>query len=156
VFQVDDGPRYEASGRWAHEPERSTWTSAETRRPLPRREADRASEYDVLVGVNRHVITPEGWEHAQDNRKRVLRSGDSLARERGLNRYARIASPASAVAAAYLNDTGEFWRDVRSVWDELLRETRTFVLRDEVAGAALYERLFHLSRADAATSDARR
>src|SRR5262249_44010399 len=72
VFEVDDGPRYESIGRWSHQANRSTWTSQQTWRPLPRREYTRRSDYDVLVGVNRHVITATGWLHEQDNVKLVL------------------------------------------------------------------------------------
>lgn len=38
VLQVDDSPRYAASGRWEHSDSNSTWISGETWRPLPRRE----------------------------------------------------------------------------------------------------------------------
>ena len=69
VTQVDDSPRYESWGKWTHEGNRSAWTSKDTCRPLPRREYTKRSDYDILRAVNRHVITPEGWVHEQENRK---------------------------------------------------------------------------------------
>src|SRR5687768_2851557 len=38
VYQVDESPRYASFGRWEHSASFSTWQSAETWRPLPRRE----------------------------------------------------------------------------------------------------------------------
>ena len=152
VFQVDDGPRYESQGRWVHEPARSTWTSGETWRPLPRREAKRAGEYDVLVGTNRHVVTPQGWDHEQDNRKWILREGAAFARERGANRYARSDLGASArIASRYLAQTGAFWAQVRAVWDDLLRGRASVRVQDEIDGKPLYEQLFRMSTAPSRT-----
>src|SRR5690606_34630304 len=97
VFQVDDSPRYEAIGAWRHEGGVSSWLSDETWRPLPRREFSVRDDYQVLVGSNRHTITPDGWVHEEDNLKVALDdNGDYageqavLAREAGLNRYQLI------------------------------------------------------------------
>jgi len=60
VLQVDDSPRYAARGRWEHSETNSTWISDETWRPLPRREFSVRKDYQVLVGTNRHSITPLG------------------------------------------------------------------------------------------------
>src|SRR5262249_20273736 len=94
VFQVDDSPRYEAYGRWQHFGNVSTWQSSTTWRPLPRREFSVRDDYQVLVGTNRHTITPTGWVQEEDNLKGVLDAdgrpiGDQpvLAEELGLNRY---------------------------------------------------------------------
>ncbi|HEY8509911.1 MAG TPA: DUF6607 family protein, partial [Steroidobacteraceae bacterium] len=61
VYQVDESPRYASIGRWEHTPSFSTWISAETWRPLPRREWSVRKDYHVLIGTNRHTITPTGW-----------------------------------------------------------------------------------------------
>lgn len=73
VFQVNDAPRYEGWGPWRHADGTSSWTSNETWRPLPRREYTERDDYDVVIGFNRHVMTPTGWAHEQDNTKVVLR-----------------------------------------------------------------------------------
>ena len=94
VFQVDDSPRYEAVGEWVHEGSYSAWTSETTWRPLPRREETVRSDYQVLMGTNRHTITPTGWVQEEDNLKVVLDADGKpsadvpyLSREVGVNRY---------------------------------------------------------------------
>ena len=72
VYQVDDSPRYAASGHWQHSDSFSTWISDETRRPLPRREWSVRKDYQVLVGTNRHTITPTGWLQEENNLKLAL------------------------------------------------------------------------------------
>src|ERR1051325_9676992 len=83
VLQVDDSPRYAARGRWEHGDGVSTWISDETWRPLPRREFSVRKDYDVLVGTNRHTITPQGWVQEENNLKLVLAEQRYLAREYG-------------------------------------------------------------------------
>mgnify|MGYP006197439051 CR=1 FL=1 len=58
----------------------STWISDETWRPLPRREFSVRKDYEVLVGTNRHTITPDGWLQEENNLKRVLPERRDLAR----------------------------------------------------------------------------
>jgi hypothetical protein len=97
VFQVDDSPRYESVGRWEHFGNVSSWRSDTTWRPLPRREFSARKDYEVLVGTNRHTITPTGWIQEEENLKVVLgevgrpiADAPVLAKELGLNRYERI------------------------------------------------------------------
>ncbi|MEM9080001.1 MAG: DUF6607 family protein [Verrucomicrobiota bacterium] len=128
VTQVDDSPRYKAAGTWEHSGNYSAWTSLPSTRPLPRREYTKRSDYDLLKVVNKHVITPEGWVHMQDNRKFVRRNGlnKSLCLERGTNTYFRmtdlddIEKEDFAVAEKYWQETGHFWADVRSAWDTII------------------------------------
>src|SRR5690606_32052670 len=115
VFQVDDSPRYQAIGRWAHYPSHSTWTSGETWRPLPRRESSVRDDYHALVGVNRVTITPQGWIHEEDNLKAVLDPAGRpdperpyLAREAGLNRYRLIVGYDSSAGDDYGRRTAPF------------------------------------------------
>ena len=126
VYEVDDGPRYESFGRWEHAEDASVWTSASTWRPLPRREYTKRNDYDVLVGVNKHIVKRDGWVHEQDNVK-VVTGRDpeperELAREHGENRYVRTndADAAQAVAT-YLEATDEYWSVVRDAWSQALR-----------------------------------
>jgi hypothetical protein len=123
VFEVNDAPRYEGWGRWQHVGGVSVWTSNETWRPLPRREYTKRDDYDVIVGVNRHVITPAGWAHEQDNSKVVLRGGfRPLVREHGVNTYDRARGRDFSAARAYWQRTGDFWREVRACWQHLIAQ----------------------------------
>jgi hypothetical protein len=153
VFEVDDGPRYESWGRWRHDGATSTWTSHETWRPLPRREYTRRSDYDVLVATNRHVVTPSGWSHEQDNVKLVLDGSRALVRERGVNRYDRAAIAQADVARRYLGDTRPFWNAVRAEWEALFARPQ-LVLRAVVAGEPLYRRLEPLAATAAPLDEA--
>ena len=125
VFGVEDAPRYGSWGRWRHQGGVATWTSEPTWRPLPRRERKRG-DYDVIVGVNRHTITPTGWVHEQDNGKLVLRGENRLlARELGVNHYRKSPRDFS-VARVYWKDTAPFWQDVRKAWAALERAGQGF------------------------------
>ncbi|HEY0715289.1 MAG TPA: DUF6607 family protein [Polyangia bacterium] len=120
VFEINDGPRYEGVGRFVHTAERATWTSNPTWRPLPRRERKR-EDYDVIVAVNRHIMTATGWVHEQDNTKTVLRGKPaSLVREKGINSYLRGEAPTLAAAQAYWDEHAPFWQDVRAAWARII------------------------------------
>ena len=98
VFQVDDSPRYESAGEWVHAEGYSSWMSAQTWRPLPRREKSVRSDYDVLIGTNRHTITLNGWSQEEDNLKVVITSGKPLCRRKikiGLHRPRQGSWPQS-------------------------------------------------------------
>ncbi|MEI9938718.1 MAG: DUF6607 family protein [Pseudomonadota bacterium] len=152
VFEVDDAPRYEGVGRWAHEAQSSVWQSNQTWRPLPRREYTKRSDYDVLLGVNRHRITSAGWDHEQDNIKLVLEPLHQLVHERGLNRYTRIDPSETRLAASYWQATGPFWRQVRDEWARVLEPRQKLQLTTEVAGKRLYELLFERAEDNAASN----
>jgi hypothetical protein len=122
VHQVDDSPRYASWGRWRHVGDVAYWESAETWRPLPRREHTKRDDYDVLVGENRHLVTPEGWVHQQDNYKLALRDGGQqvLAWETGRNTYTRAEDADFSRAREYWEDTSHYWAAVRDAWDAAL------------------------------------
>jgi len=147
VFEVDDSPRYEGIGRWAHDAQGSVWQSNETWRPLPRREYTKRSDYDVLLGVNRHRITRTGWEHEQANVKVVLAPHQPLVRERGLNRFTRVDAETTKEAASYWQATAAFWQQVREEWARVLGPRNSLRLTTEVAGKRLYEPLFERAEA---------
>ncbi len=126
VYQVDDSPRYAAPGRWQHSDSFSTWISDETWRPLPRREWSVRSDYQVLVGTNRHTITPSGWMQEENNLKLALdESGKPrallpyLAREYGVSRYERIKDYDFDPGRNYFETTEPFWREVRAAWNRI-------------------------------------
>ena len=149
VFQVDDSPRYEAIGRWRHDGNYSSWESGETWRPLPRREFSVRDDYHVLVGTNRHTITPAGWIHEEDNLKLALNDAGEprastpyLAREAGLNRYERIVDHDFSAGDAYWEKTAPFWAEVRAAWTELLDRRERVTLSRQVDGKSLIQVMF--------------
>lgn len=133
VFSVDDSPRYGALGIWRHEGGLSFWESKETWRPLPRRERDQRKFYDVLVGLNRHTITPTGTAHEQDNYKlRLDPAGNRiLAREIGTNTYERTTDFDFTPAREYWEATSGFWDAVRKEWTATLGKRGTVTLRND-------------------------
>ncbi|MEM9256695.1 MAG: DUF6607 family protein [Pseudomonadota bacterium] len=156
VYQVDDSPRYEAVGEWEHTANYSSWRSDETWRPLPRREFSVRDDYDVLVGINHHTITPTGWVHEQENLKVVLdEDGEKdsvLAREAGLARYERISGFDWQSGDEYWARTGPFWAVVRDVWNDIYEEEDSVILAEYVDSQPLYFAMFTL--AEESTADA--
>jgi hypothetical protein len=153
VYQVDESPRYASIGRWEHTPSFSTWLSADTWRPLPRREWSVRDDYQVLVGTNRHTIGPTGWIQEENNLKAVVtpaRALDSarpyLGREYGVARYERIRDADFAAADEYYERTKTFWRDVRTAWFDAFRRDNVVTLRGSVDKLGLFVPLFE--RAD--------
>ncbi len=155
VYQVDDTPRYQAVGEWEHFANYSSWRSEETWRPLPRREFSVRDDYHVLIGTNRHTITPTGWVQEEENLKVVLdvegNRTDVLARENGLARYERIASYDWSPGDEYWQRTAPFWAVVRAAWDDIFRRQDRFVLEKSVDGDMLFMAMFDL--ADTTTAD---
>jgi hypothetical protein len=154
VFEVDDSPRYAGFGRFAHEGTSAVWRSNETSRPLPRREYTKRDDYDVLLGVNVHRITPNSWYHDQENEKLVLSPRHSLVRERGTNRYDKIPSTATEPAAVYWLESEAFWKQVREEWARVLAAHPRLFLRTEVDGRRLYEPLFERAKVRDPAADA--
>jgi hypothetical protein len=154
VYQVDESPRYASVGRWQHSGSCSTWLSAETWRPLPRREWTVRKDYNVLIGTNRHTISPWGWVQEENNLKavvgpdRALQAGQPyVAREYGVARYERIRDAEFTEADEYFARTRQFWSEVRSEWNRLFAQQRQVTLRGAVDQLGLFQPLF--ARADA-------
>ncbi len=125
VYNVDDSPRYSGFGKWVHIGDYAYWQSNETWRPLPRRETKIRDDYEVVVGINRHSLTPEGWAHEQDNYKLHLDPAGNrvLARETGLNTYDRTTDFDFTVAHDYWTRTEAFWTVVRAQWDATVEKS---------------------------------
>lgn len=139
VTQVDDSPRYESFGKWVHRGQISEWTSADTTRPLPRREHTKRKDYEIVGGTNRHTITPQGWAHEQDNTKLQLRDGRQvpLAREYGLNTYTRTTDYDFQPALTFWNTEAPFWKQVVSAWEEVQQRRTEFAIHDKFDVPAL-------------------
>ena len=149
VSQVDDSPRYEAYGRWEHFGNVSTWQSSPTWRPLPRREFSVRKDYQVLIGENRHTITPTGWVQEEENLKVVLDDGGRpiasepvLAKEIGLNRYERLTGFDDSAGRRYQERTEPFWSEVRTAWDDVAATHDRFTLRAAPDRGQLFVPLF--------------
>ena len=127
--------------------------SAETWRPLPRREWSVRSDYQVLVGTNRHTVIPTGWFQEENNLKGVLTAERALsatqpylAREYGFARYERIRDADFAAADRYYERTKEFWDRVRDRWNEVFTRQVVVTLKGPVDKLGLFQPLF--ARAD--------
>jgi len=163
VWQVDDSLRYEAIGKWRHEDNFSTWISDETWRPVPRRESSLRKDYQVLIGTNRHTITPSGWVQEEENYKTVLaddgslrKSSPYLSKELGVNRYERLKNFDFKAGDVYWNATNAYWRDVRNAWTQLIEDKKSFELKRSVDGMPLFmpffqeaEKIIHAGNYDA-------
>ena len=162
VFQVDDSPRYASFGRWQHFGNVSTWQSGTTWRPLPRREFSVRQDYQVLVGTNRHTITPTGWVQEESNLKVALDDQGHpfppepvLAEEIGLNRYERLSGFDDSAARRYAGSTDAFWGEVRAAWADVVRHHARFTLRAAPDQGKLFTPLFEYAErlADGAAYD---
>lgn len=153
VTQTDDSPRYKAQGSWSHLGGSSTWTSKVSTRPLPRRDYTKRKDYDLLVVVNHHIITPHGWVHQQDNRKLVSREGQRqfLCVEAGLNRYRRVIDAAGVegfgIAEAYWEKTQDYWKQVREAWMKVIAGSEKPIRYEaQIGGARLMSEINGLAR----------
>lgn len=120
VWQTDDSPRYGGVGRWTYDNGLTAWTSDPTWRPLARRDAVRHPIYDRYLGTNRHILTPAGWVHIQDNMKMAGQTGGppvAVVQEDVINTYDRSDSYSPKPGDDYWAKTQGFWAAVRDAWD---------------------------------------
>ncbi|MEM7768208.1 MAG: DUF6607 family protein [Pseudomonadota bacterium] len=146
VYQVDDAPRYGAVAKWTYEDGLAEWQPPQEWRPLPRRDMTTRDDYHTVDAVNRHVITPWGWVHEQDNSKLVL-SGEPhvLAREVGINTYRRFDDYPVAAADTYWDATADFWAGVRAEWTRIEAEHERFAITIKGETEDLYNPLLGLA-----------
>ena len=150
VYQVDDSPRYQSIGYWQHKSNYSSWLSNETWRPLPRREFSVRDDYDVLIGTNRHTITPFGWVQEEENLKAKLANNSNnidkiLAKEIGLARYEHIINHNWKAGDEYWIKTTPFWREVRDIWSTILEENKVLIIKKTIENQSLFESMFRLA-----------
>src|SRR5690625_1444082 len=131
VWQVDDSPRYAGIGRWQKQHGVVSWESDASWRPLPRREYSQRHDYDVLVTVNRHVITPQGWVHEQDSQKLKTIDDTVLAKEHGVNTYQRNPTLDFSKAEQYWQETKAYWQAMRQVWEPLVQQDKVALVWPE-------------------------
>lgn len=146
VYQVDDAPRYGAVAAWEHAAGVSEWTPPSAWRPLPRRDAVTRDDYHAVDAVNRHVITPQGWVHEQDNTKLALDDGPrALVREIGVNTYTRDSDWPTEVGDSYWNETSAYWQGVRAKWSALEGSHAVFGLTVSGEPEAVYTPILELA-----------
>ena len=146
VYQVDDSPRYEGEGSWVYVDGKTYWEN-ETNAPLPRREYTKRSDYNITLRRNKHLITPEGWVHDQDNDKLIRKKRKDvqlLAQEKGTNTYTRVDNKRCEGALKWWNENAQFWSLVRTSWDEIYGKNKDLELAEKVDGKRLYEILFSM------------
>ncbi len=146
VYQVDDAPRYGAVGRWTYEDGLAEWTPPKEWRPLPRRDMTTRDDYHAVDAMNRHVITPWGWVHEQDNSKVVLSSPPAaLVREIGINTYRRFDDFPVEAADEYWAATSDFWAGVRAEWNTIEAAHQSFAITIKGETQDLYNPLLELA-----------
>ncbi|MEM6627672.1 MAG: DUF6607 family protein [Pseudomonadota bacterium] len=148
VYQVDDTPRYGAVARWTYEDGLAEWTPPHEWRPLPRRDMTTRDDYHAVNAVNRHVITPWGWVHEQDNSKLILTGAPTaLVREIGVNTYRRFDDYPVEAGEAYWDATGAYWAAIRAEWARVEAENERFAITIKGETTGLYMPLLGLADA---------
>lgn len=147
VYQVEDSPRYGAVGAWTHDNGVSQWNPPAEMRPLPRRDMTTRSDYDAVLAVNRHTITPIGWVQEEENSKLVLRGDENhtLVREVGINTYKRSDDFEVELGDNYWNATKDFWSYVRADWNRLEKDAPVFGLTVQGEPEPLYAPILKLA-----------
>jgi hypothetical protein len=107
------------------------------------------SDYQVLLGTNRHTITATGWLQEENNLKMVLGANGQAdpsqpyrSREYGVARYSRMRGGDFQAADEYYQRTRTFWTSVLTEWHELFQTHPTVTLRAQVDQAGLFRKLF--------------
>lgn len=146
VYQVDDAPRYGAVAQWTYDDGLAEWTPPHEWRPLPRRDMTTRDDYHAVDAVNRHVITPWGWVHEQDNSKLILSDDPvALVREVGVNTYRKFDGYPISAAEDYWAATGDFWAGVRAEWTRIETENERFAITIQGETEDLYTPLLALA-----------
>ncbi|MEL6666499.1 MAG: DUF6607 family protein [Pseudomonadota bacterium] len=148
VYQVDDAPRYGAVGTWTYEDGIAEWTPPQEWRPLPRRDMTTRDDYHAVDAVNRHVITPWGWVHEQDNSKLILDgTPQALVREVGINTYRAFDDYPVEAAEDYWAGTADYWAGVRAHWTAIEAANERFAITIKGETEPLYMPLLELAGA---------
>ncbi len=146
VYQVDDAPRYGAVGTWTYQDGIAEWTPPQEWRPLPRRDMTTRDDYHAVDAVNRHVITPWGWVHEQDNSKLILSdTPQALVREVGVNTYRAFDDYPVDAADTYWEATSEYWAGVRAHWNSVEASNERFAITIKGETEDLYNPILELA-----------
>jgi hypothetical protein len=128
VWNADDSPRYAALGQWQNQAGVLSWRSELTKRPLPRREYRKRQDYDLMLSINQHVLSPEGWVQQEENWKYNSAQQQTLVKENGVIRYQRITIDQTPVQR-YWHKHQAYWQQVRQLWQGALAQNAWIALR---------------------------
>ncbi len=157
VTQVDNSPRYESWGRWTYEGGTARWVSAETWRPLPRREHTKRKDYDVVGCINTHIIAANGWGHEQTNTKLILAPDGvkALVRENGLNTYIKDEAYDFAPAEKFWAGYKEFSNLVADCWQEVMARESAYKIEDDIEVSSLRDDIKDIGKEKLPIAEAR-
>jgi len=143
VWEVDDAPRYQGSGKWVNTNGKYYWENT-TDAPLPRREYTKRKDYNVMQRTNRIIILDTGWVHEQDNKKIVRKDGFAdtyLAEEKGFNIYRKTTESKCLQAANWWKNHQLFWNTVRQSWEAAMKDKKNIQLISKADGKLMYQQL---------------
>lgn len=143
VWEVDDAPRYQGSGKWVNSNGKYYWENT-TDAPLPRREYTKRKDYNVMQRTNRIVIADTGWVHEQDNKKIIRKDGGAdvyVAEEKGYNIYRKTDDSKCKQAATWWKNHQIFWGTVRQSWETAMKDKTTIHLISKADGKLMYQQL---------------
>ncbi|WKS94664.1 DUF6607 family protein [Riemerella columbina] len=146
VYQVDDAPRYSASGTWIHADGKNYW-EANADAPLPRREYTTRKDYNVLNRTNRQEIMPWGWLHFQDNTKILREDGKPdtiIAEEIGKEKYTKVDDARCLPAQKFWKEYAPLWAAVRQAWQTRLDQKKDLYTQPKTKDVHLYGPLMKL------------
>lgn len=143
VWEVSDAPRYQGSSQWIRNNGQTFWLNTADA-PLPRREYTTRRDYNVMNRTNRLTLTDYGYMHEQDNIKILRENGkdEILAYEKGYNKYVKVDDSKCAAAKQFWNASkDEFWKEVRTSWEDYFKNGKKVELTNRVDGKLLHEAL---------------
>lgn len=147
VYQVDDRVQYAGIASFVYFDNKILWQS-QVDAPLPRREYTKRTDYNVMNRLNRLYISDKGYMHEQDNFK-IYRNDNNvdtlISEEKGWNNYVKVEESKCQAAIDWWNKNKIFWQDVRSIWNEILKDKTRLDMHWEIDGKQLYEVLFKLN-----------
>jgi len=144
VYQVDDSPRYESKGTWVHVDGKHYW-EAVSDAPLPRREATKRSDYNIVRRHSRMQINGDGWYLEQDNEK-ILRTEEGDKRivwEKGMETFT-TGDYNCQPAITWWENNKEYWADVRDAWTEIFAENTELNFQKRIDNKMLWQQLFEM------------
>jgi hypothetical protein len=144
VYQVDDSPRYEGIGTWVHVDGKHYWEGTADA-PLPRREFNKRSDYNVMRRHSRMEITEFGFVLEQDNAKVLRENGQDkiICWEKGMEKFTKGEYNVQA-AIYYWKKNQKYWSLVRAEWQKVIDTNDQIMLAAKVDEVKLYMALFEL------------